>query len=114
MQSKHTPGPWMAYNAIGSRTLTSWRVRSECVNQPCGICKMDESLTGEQEIANARLIAAAPDLLSALQELLRVADAYSDAMREHGRGCHELGSDADSNSASGIARAAIAKAIGPA
>jgi len=64
---KHTPGSWVAYNRIGNRILGSWRVASESIGQPCGICKMDESLTGDQEVANAKLIAAAPDLLAALE-----------------------------------------------
>jgi hypothetical protein len=54
-----TPGPWMAYNQVGNHILKTWRVRSESDDQPCGICHMDESLTGDQQVANAELLAEA-------------------------------------------------------
>lgn len=103
MQSKHAPGPWGVIRT-GSETVVDANFGRKDI--AIIVKRVDESATK----ANALLIAAAPDLLSALQELLRVADAYSDAMREHGCGCHELGSNADSVSASGMAHAAIAKA----
>ena len=86
--SKHAPGPWVA------RGIQVWRGKKRvvsCVNAGCDEpmslpCAFDRSL------ANARLIAAAPDLLSALQDVLRVADRKTDEF------------DA--------ARAAIAKAVG--
>ena len=107
MQSKHTPGPFGIIHVNGSYVIDANYGKTD-------IATIVNRVSQSETEANARLIAAAPDLLSALQELLHVADAYSDAMREHGHGCHELGSDADSVSASGMARAAIAKAIGPA
>ena len=103
MQSKHTPGPFGIIHVNGSYVIDANYGKTD-------IATIVNRVSQSETEANARLIAAAPDLLSALQELLRVADAYSDALREHGRGCHELGSDADSASASGMAHAAIAKA----
>lgn len=60
--SKHTPGPWEAklnpYNDNASEVYA----RNGClVVAVCG--------TGDEAMENARLIAAAPDLLEALHEL---------------------------------------------
>lgn len=69
--AKHTPGPWFVFpngNCVGGPT------------GPCGPAHADESNTAgialcgmrlrthEEQEANARLIAAAPDLLAALIE----------------------------------------------
>lgn len=62
----HTPGPWsvlgrvtagLAYSAVGGKTLLA-RVYSEAYRDVA------------EEEANARLIAAAPDLLTALAALI--------------------------------------------
>lgn len=62
---KHTPGPW-AVNEDG------WKVESEkehgWVNDGWGICVTH----GSDREANARLIAAAPELLQALKESQRL------------------------------------------
>ena len=76
--SAHTPGPWEC-------TTHSWHetgVYSTVQNQR--ICKLDtedwgvdestEDEFGQIQGANARLIAAAPDLLAALQNLLEMVD----------------------------------------
>lgn len=72
---KGTPGRWVAY---GSEVCTSDYV---CDGQTMldHICSC-ESVNGESP--NARLIAAAPELLEALQELL--------FLYEHDEGCREL------------------------
>ena len=57
MGSKHTPGPWHVANGV--------QVRSE-KDQLARVWMMR---TGEGK-ANARLIAAAPELLEAIEELL--------------------------------------------
>lgn len=74
--NKHTPGPWQEYNQIGNRILNSWRVGS-ISHSPAGVCRLDESLTGEEALANAHLIAAAPDLLG---ELLAVKAWMEDCL----------------------------------
>lgn len=66
--SKHTPGPWAAYNLARGRILKSWRVRGPA-SPVCRISGGQSS--GDAEVANARLIAAAPDLLAACNALLR-------------------------------------------
>jgi len=75
MSAQHTPGPWvnhgriqqpgLPHSSVGARTLIA-RVYSEAFGDT------------EQEAANARLIAAAPDLLAALQAVVRVADRKTD------------------------------------
>jgi len=67
---KHTPGPWKI-QALGARPgYPDWKsfcVRSESTNVHIAtVGNVDRYYEGREE-ANARLIAAAPDLLSALE-----------------------------------------------
>ena len=104
--SKHTPGPWLIgkrssggyslINADGWESLARVVTVMEDDNRPCA-----------EGVANARLIAAAPDLLEALKELSRsFIGTYSDDQR----------SDDEINNHrehwERMARAAIAKATG--
>ena len=57
--SKHTPGPWTAREPNGPGM--GWRV---------GPAWLGEAPWSEETSANARLIAAAPDMLAALELLL--------------------------------------------
>lgn len=65
---KHTPGPWFEQTGFADDVEITADSRQGMV----AICAMDLDFTGhigvEQE-ANARLIAAAPDLLEALETL---------------------------------------------
>ena len=91
----HTPGPW---NFRGmTRAIVSAPNKDGCYST---IGHVSESLMiGEQEhFANAALIAAAPALLAALEELLWAASRTS------------LETDGDYSNAFTAARAAIAKA----
>lgn len=66
MSAAHTPGPWVA----GLNDVPYAGLDFECwtVDGPDGgICTVDSSV--DEREANARLIAAAPELLEALQEL---------------------------------------------
>ena len=98
--SKHTPGPWILTegNRFDKEMVITTQYRLDA-SIGC-ICEMDVYFTGligiEQE-ANARLIAAAPELLEALQNMLGLTEA-SDYM-----GAREIEQQA---------RAAIAKATG--
>lgn len=70
MNAKHTPGPW--YFSL-SRSSTSFIVRDQDRRMVCDMSWHHSSrehyaLRVESE-ANARLIAAAPELLEAVQEL---------------------------------------------
>lgn len=71
-ETKHTPGPWKAYNAINGRTLKHWRIKGDCVRNdpPFAVIDSGGKLLPEYEAGNARLIAAAPDLLEACKQLV--------------------------------------------
>lgn len=60
---KGTPGPWEII-AAGTNGI---EIENGCIKVCEIIAENDEDLLTELEWANARLIAAAPDLLSALQ-----------------------------------------------
>lgn len=58
---KHTPGPWKhEYRMV--RTVEGDHIAS--VTRGCGCCEDDPS---EQDLANAQLIALAPEMLEALK-----------------------------------------------
>lgn len=103
MNAKHTPGPWMTWNKGGHNFI---RDANALV-----VSRVEHVNTGKRkttdidiEISNARLIAAAPDLLEALKNSLAVIEFMA---AEMGR------LDAVRGSAGyGLARAAINAALG--
>ena len=73
-ESKHTPGPWEAVKETNSsRGWLVWPSAREC-QEPYPIAGI--TLKGKlgEEDANARLIAAAPDMAEALDNLLTWAE----------------------------------------
>ena len=86
-EAKHTPGPWQ-WTQHFDPTISIYK---DGFGQ---IARLYDSSAGTGK-ANARLIAAAPDLLDALQSIIEDIDS-------------EFGTDCDYNKA----RAAIAKATG--
>ncbi|HEX3941609.1 MAG TPA: hypothetical protein VHX11_09025 [Acidobacteriaceae bacterium] len=60
-ETKHTPGPWSRYN---EERCSNIFLESHCHGS---VCKIANNLHAE---ANARLIAAAPELLEALERLI--------------------------------------------
>lgn len=86
---KHTPAPWYFSNE------GVLRVRAKDDDEV--VCSYAGYENCEREYANAKLIAAAPDLLEALQELV--------FLYEHDEGCREL-------TEYKRAKAAISKALG--
>ena len=92
METKHTPGPW-SLDGDGVRAL---------VRDASGvIVAVRHRMPGHKNEANMRLIAAAPALLEALEDLASLAEV---AMREVG--------EYDIEAELADARAAIAKATG--
>jgi hypothetical protein len=116
--SAHTPGPWTASGgAVFSETAVHlagrYLVASVYGDDP--ECRKDAAM-----IDNARLIAAAPDLLEALTGLLEAADAMRGTFgciqgrhpEEDDTHIHEKWSEDFLKEHSDAARAAIAKAEG--
>ena len=67
MNAKHTPGPW-----IWSAGLSIWR---ESDSQIVSSVACDSVFNPtEEEVSNARLISAAPDLLAALESMVKKID----------------------------------------
>ena len=96
---KHTPGPWTAEN---TKCMNGWLVFP--LKHPDGanyahLCGWNGGALSE---ANARLIAAAPDLLEALLNVV-CCPAFTGELFK---------TDKDSHKAWTLARAAIAKATG--
>ena len=105
--SGHTPGPWRALdfdtspNGLGSVVASMGRTLADVhwAAVAIGVAVRDEDLP-----ANARLIAAAPDLLAALEEIAKGEGAFSRDPLTHAENTIEA--------MQSIARAAITKAKG--
>lgn len=85
MTTKHTPGPW----TVGPKPYYHCRIYASSENHAIartygpelngiGVC----SLTGPQNEADARLIAAAPDLLESLRGLYAAMACYEKTPEE--------------------------------
>ena len=98
--SKHTPGPWSLTSFDGTR-MAEVRVDGKLA---CLLHSFSRNSTLEDE-ANARLIAAAPDLLEALEDLI---DLCKCAMQTANGDIGEYDIDGELKQA----RKAIAKARG--
>ena len=93
--TQHTPGPWQYWPSIGQVN------RPGDPNQICNIPPNGDKKPADENDANARLIAAAPELLEACKAIL---DIDNPPAGEEGH--------IDYGTALGMARAAIAKATG--
>jgi hypothetical protein len=71
---KHTPGKWKAVYEIDVAN-EGWIVKSDA--RPYVASVLWGAIASETE-ANARLIAAAPDLLAAISEIIEYAEQYLD------------------------------------
>lgn len=108
--AQHTPGPWET-GAVMTRVEVlpqGWRMPMLIAD-----CHGKHSPESEAErVANARLIAAAPGLLAALQSVIDYAENEAFSLSKH-KDSEECEQDAiKANEACEIARAAIAKATG--
>lgn len=77
MNAKHTPGPWM-YSGAGSikRDYTAIGCTDgETIATAWGHSNSGFFVSEEEKEANARLIAAAPELLEALQEAISLIES---------------------------------------
>ena len=85
MEAKHTPGPWKAedqtktWNGKEGDWRWGWRVSTSPANIHLAQVGNVDAFHKAQAGANARLIAAAPDLLAALS---RVREAWGDQIRD--------------------------------
>jgi hypothetical protein len=83
--SKHTPGPWQAR---GSTVLAKSRIGTNCTDADVAVYGAPLVCESIRSDANARLIAAAPDLLEALRSLELSADLpamFNDPVRVKAR-----------------------------
>jgi hypothetical protein len=83
--STFTPGPWIFGEALGpDRTILFWEVSQHGAGRYRGHvahvspAESIDGITRDEALANARLIASAPDLLDALQDALEYIEACSD------------------------------------
>ena len=89
--TKHTPGPWKFAHGTDEQLVHEWS----------DVAYIDTRIperTKAEQIANARLISAAPELLDALRDIIGQCDDGKAAL--------------DNNGTYKKARAAIAKATG--
>ena len=72
---KHTPGPWMAHGsektAFGHRPAKIVSANGLRFNNVAHVYDED---TLEETMANMHLLASAPDLLAALESVVKIAD----------------------------------------
>lgn len=115
--AKHTPGPWAYALEYGTNVTELPRITTvaRCANYVIGLPSdypggnyRDGDPSGDEE-ADARLIAAAPDMLKSLQELVDAAQARENPM---GDPCALLAAQANLRDAAKRAIATIAKATG--
>lgn len=103
--SKHTPGPWKKYDSAFPQFFVTTDGKD--------ICKVSsEDVSMLEAEANARLIAAAPDLIEALEKMVEYAHQYSGRERSQSAAMEIVETPISDDVAA--ARAAIAKARGEA
>ena len=102
MEAKHTPGPWKIEVELGSRHY-EFLIAKDAGDRGRGIAIAETRAGSGSERDNARLIAAAPELLAALETAYMALIGYLPAHRND-----------VTDAAIGAARAAITKATGDA
>ena len=71
MKNKYTPGPWAAH-ALPITNTFEVKAPNANMGERHVCCTDSLNVSDETKIANARLIAAAPELLDALEELYSI------------------------------------------
>lgn len=107
--SKHTPGPWKAHFEDAYFVTGPDLGRVAMMMNLKGAHGLGGRRSGNESAANARLIAAAPDLLEALQSVAMWAENQADGQSKGGHATFDLMMLREQRD---IARAAIAKATG--
>lgn len=86
--STHTPGPWMAWPCCDEDDYTPRYAEVLKDPRPAGgifddtqplICRAFYGKTDDERLANARLIAAAPELLEALDVIAKFSEGLSNS-----------------------------------
>ena len=100
--TKHTPGPWGAFSI---RAYRQWSDDDPMVRTTStrSFAVRESGNNIAEDTANAKLIAAAPTMLSVLQRI----DAYMKGNPEWEEALIEYPSESDENTPARIARAAI-------
>jgi hypothetical protein len=112
MNGKHTPGPWSVDTRYGPCNVSAPAGRSICSTGGYSDNFSDpEKRTAENE-ANARLIAAAPDLLEAWQEYFAAVETLAELESNRDTTKHFDDAFYAKERAENKARAALAKAVG--
>jgi len=108
MSASHTPGPWSVFDGREVDGISPWVVTgSGDPSDSDGLYVAGLAVIDAETLANARLIAAAPDLLEALKT---VRDYVSDIVEGHIEGSAKLQFVAREDIVT--IDAAIAKALG--
>jgi hypothetical protein len=78
MSQKHTPGPWVADWAIrtNGENPRQWHVHNQDIAEPV-IADIPDGRLDRAEEANAKLIAAAPELLECCKEMMDILNSYA-------------------------------------
>ncbi len=77
--NKHTPGEWVVSKTYLDGSSSTVITRVSAPDKGTTICDI-WGMNTEEGKANAKLIAAAPELLGALQELVKTFNPYNQAM----------------------------------
>lgn len=85
--SSYTPGPWKIFDGWGSSREKPIIVDSipDDNGKFVGNCICFVATTNDDAAANARLLAAAPDMLAALEDALRTCDQDMQHVLDNGR-----------------------------
>ena len=73
MKTKHTPGPWIVKQVPQDRYVTDLHVARQD-NEGSYVAIIDKVFNSQSATANARLIAAAPEMLEALEKIKETLD----------------------------------------
>jgi hypothetical protein len=81
MPGKHTPGPWKAWTSKSPFKRSGVNGLTEAGDAPFTICIMGTPNKLAETHANARLIAAAPEMLEALRAVVEEFERPHDSTR---------------------------------